>query len=525
MNLADETILIVDDDPFQLETLGLILTQLGSRCVLAALDGETALEILQQKGADITTMLLDVCMPQMDGPQLLRRLAENHCKARIFLVSAVSTDQLLSIGELGRSHKLNIVGFMRKPVSMDMLKKTLQHDMQSSHHANASDSLDISHTRLALALRSGEIHPWYQPKVDSKRLRLVGVEALARWRLPDGKLIAPNQFIPAIENQGLSCELFFSIFDQVLADIRRWNDAGQRIKASVNLSMDCASYLELPDRMLTAIQQHGVAVDQIMIEVTESRLMEDRVSALETLTRMTLAGLQLSIDDFGTGYSTLSQIAALPFSELKVDGSFVQKSCSDSKARAIVLSTVTLGRTLGMTVVAEGVETFAQLDLLRQCEASTIQGYLIARPMPREQLMHWLGEWRPGTALKPGCNRQFTLLVVDDSASLRGLIAAEFEQRIPKAKILTAASGEEALVIAKNQVIDAATLDFHMPGVDGLELLQRLHDQCPAARYVLLTSDHTEAIAEKAIRLGALYCPKPMTPSQADRIVRYFMDA
>jgi CheY-like chemotaxis protein len=273
------------------------------------------------------------------------------------------------------------------------------------------------------------------------------------------------------------------------------------------------------------LKRYGIAADQVVIEVTESRLMEDRVSALETLTRITLAGLQLSIDDFGTGYSSLSQVAALPFSELKVDGSFVQKSCSDKKAKAILLSTVTLGRTLGMTVVAEGVETFEQLDLLRQCETSMIQGYLIARPMSSQQLIDWLHEWRPGTSDKPGCTRQLTLLIVDDSASVRGVIAAEMAQRMPQAKILTAASGDEALVIAEKQTIDAATLDFHMPGVDGLELLLRLRNKCPSGRYVLLTADHTEAIAQKAIELGALYCPKPMTSSQIDRIVRYFMDS
>mgnify|MGYP001179625694 CR=1 FL=1 len=523
MNPQNETVLIVDDDVFQLEIIHSNVVKLGFGRVLVATDGEKALEILRQS-QDVTTLLLDVCMPQMDGPQLLRQLAAINCKSRIFLVSGVSNDQLISIGELGRSHGLNIVGYMRKPVGINVMKKMLENQAHSAQYRSGDSNLDISRERLSTALKLGEIHPWYQPKVDSKRLRVVGVEALARWRLPDGKMVSPYQFIPVIEAEGLSNELFFSIFAQVLADLRRWLDAGHKIKASVNLSMDCTFHLDLPDRICSAIQHHGVDKDQIVIEVTESRLMEDRASALETLNRITLAGLQLSIDDFGTGYSSLSQVAALPFSELKVDGSFVQKSLADNKAKAIVLSTVTLGRTLGMNVVAEGVEVFEQLDLLRECEASTIQGYLIARPMSGHDFVCWLNAWRPGTFDNPGCQRRFTLLVVDDSPSVLALIAAELAERIPQATILSAASGEQALEIAEQHMVDAATLDFHMPGVDGLELLQRLRNKCPSGRYVLLTADHTEDTAHKAVKMGALYCPKPLTSSQTERIVRYFME-
>jgi len=524
MNLTAEKILIVDDDPFQLEVIEYSLSKLGVGQVLVANDGVKALEILRHQQENVTTVLLDMCMPEMDGPQLLRKLATINCKARIFLVSSVSNEQLLSIGELGRSHGLNIVGYMRKPVGIDVLRKMLEHETKSGPKYQGGSKLDISHERLSSALRLKEIIPWYQPKVDSKKLRVVGVEALARWQLPDGSMISPNQFIPAIESEGLSIELFFCIFDQVLMDLRRWSEAGKKIKASVNLSMDCTFHLDLPDRVCSAIQTHGVEKEQIVIEVTESRLMEDRVSAFETLTRISLADLQLSIDDFGTGYSSLSQVAALPFNELKVDGSFVQKSLKDNKAKAIVLSTVTLGRTLGMNVVAEGVEIFEQLDLLREFEATQIQGYLIARPMAAEDFINWLNQWRPGTAANPGSERQFNLLIVDDSPSLLALIEAELVEHMPQATIFTAASGEQALEIAEKHFIDAATLDFHMPGVDGLELLQQLRNKCPSGRYVLLTADHTEEIAHKAVKMGALYCPKPLTPSQTERIVRYFLE-
>jgi EAL domain-containing protein (putative c-di-GMP-specific phosphodiesterase class I)/CheY-like chemotaxis protein len=528
MSLSTETILIIDDDELQLEIVADDLNTLGVGRVLRAQSGAAALALIKNGGENITTVLTDICMPEMDGPQLLRQLAEIGCQSRIVLVSSVSNDHMLTIGELGRSHGLQVIGFIHKPVSPDVLKTLLNRADRANSKPRTdggiADVLDVSRVRLEAALKSREIHPWYQPKVDSKRLRLVGCEALARWRLPDGKLVGPGQFIPAIEAEGLSDAMFFSIFEQTLVDLRRWNEAGRKIKTSVNLSMDCAFHLDLPDRMSALLRQHGINAEEVVIEVTESRLMEDRAAALETLTRVSLAGFRLSIDDFGTGYSSLSQVAALPFGELKVDGSFVQQSTVDAKARAIMRSTVTLGRSLGLDVVAEGVETFDQLELLRECETPTIQGYLVARPMPADQFERWLDNWRPGLLGAPGCTRQFTVLVVDDSASMRAVISAEMAQRLPEAKVLSAASGEEALKIADQQLIDAATLDFHMPGLDGLELLRHLKNKCPAGRYALLTGDLAEATASETTRLGALYCPKPMTAPQADRLVRYFIE-
>jgi CheY-like chemotaxis protein len=288
--------------------------------------------------------------------------------------------------------------------------------------------------------------------------------------------------------------------------------------------MDCAFQLDLPERLQALLKKYAVPAKQIIIEVTESRLMADQSAAMETLTRLSLLGFILSIDDFGTGYSSLAKVAALPFGELKLDLSFVQQAGMDIKADAILQSTVTLGRSLGMEVVAEGVETFEQLDILRNFGALVVQGFLVARPMSAKQFEGWLANWRPGFHTKPGCARQFSLLVVDDDRAMRAVIEAELVDRMPAVRVFTAANGEEALSIATNNFIDAATLDFHMPGIDGLKLLRRLRNCCPTARYVLLTSDLSELTAREATRLGALYCPKPLIAPQADRIVRYFLE-
>jgi EAL domain-containing protein (putative c-di-GMP-specific phosphodiesterase class I)/DNA-binding response OmpR family regulator len=526
VSLRDEVILLVDDDPLELEIIADDLANLGVRRVLKVQSGAAALELIK-RGEPITTLMTDIYMPNMDGPQFLRQLAETGCAIRIVLVSGLNRDIMYSIGTLGRSHGLSVVGFIHKPVQPEALKALLVGAAGSAARSRqgvvAEPGLDLSVPRLLQAIEQHEIHPWYQPKVDSTQLCVVGVEALARWRLPGGALVSPGRFIPAIESAGLSDALLFGMLAQVLADMQRWRAAGRNFKVAVNLSMSCAFQLDLPDRLLALLKQFGIPAKQIVIEVTESQLMADKCAVMETLTRLSLMGFVLSIDDFGSGYSSLSQVATLPFGELKIDLSLVQQAGRDIKADAILQSTVTLGRSLGMEVVAEGVETFEQIDILRNFGAPVLQGYLIAHPMPAKQLDAWLDNWRPGLYQKPGCLRQFTLLVVDDDRAMRAVIEAVLTARMPGIRVLSAANGEDAINIAAKNVIDAATLDFHMPGIDGLALLRQLRNCRPAARYVLLTSELSELTALETTRLGGLYCPKPVTEPQADRIVRHFI--
>ncbi len=524
MQMSEMSVLVVDDEEFDRDIVVTALQTLGIRQIFQAGGGEEALTLL--KSTHVDAIVTDIRMPGMDGPQFLRHLSEVHCASAIILLSGVNDDIQRSIGNLGRSHGLNIIGFIHKPATLDMLQRALEiaaaQQKKNKGHTNAAPVREFTPDVLREAMKQGQIHPWYQPKVDIGQLRLIGAEALARWRTTDGTLISPGMFVPEIEQAGLADELFFCMLNQVLADMRRWKANDCLFKVSVNLSMACALQLDLPEKISALLERHAVPVEQLVIEVTESQLMGDVSAALETLTRLSLLGLTLSIDDFGTGYSSLSQVAALPFTELKIDGSFVQNAGKNVKANAILDSMITLGRSLGMSVVAEGIETHDQLDFLRRSGAHVLQGYLIAKPMPANQLDSWLAEWRPGTMDHPGCQRPFAILVIDDEKTMRQIGETQFKAHFPDAVILTAANGEEALKIFGRQTIDAATVDYIMPGMDGLALLQKLRNLNPACRFVLLTADTHEATAQEATRLGALYCPKPLSESQLKRIVRFF---
>lgn len=524
MAILNEFVLIVDDDEIQLEITDNLLQHLGVEQIITAQSGMEALERLETNPG-ITTILLDIMMPDMDGSKFLHHIAPSKIKANIILVSSLEINALKSIANTGRALGVNVVGFVSKPIPEQALLKQLEHqsakrNRQSNEGEKAGSDLSVQ--LLVDAINGDQIVPWYQPKVDINDFSLLGVEALARWKKADGSMLSPGVFIPAIESSGLSDMLFFYMMEKVLGDMQAWKDAGRKFKASVNMTMDCAFNKELPKRLQMLVNAYNVDPSDLIIEVTESRIVSDNSVVVENLQKISEMGIVLSIDDFGTGYSSLSQIASLPFGELKIDGSFVQQSGTSKKADAILQSTITLGRSLGLNLVAEGVETHEQFDLLKDMGADTIQGYLTAKPMEASKFDQWISDWRPGTRNQPGCERPLAVLVVDDDRSIRLYLEALFKEAVGGAEIFLAENGEQAIQLMKQRPIDAVTLDFHMPGINGLKLLYSLRNIQPAARYVLLTVETREKIAREAIRLGALYCPKPITEAQFRRILQFF---
>jgi EAL domain-containing protein (putative c-di-GMP-specific phosphodiesterase class I) len=385
-------VLVVDDDNFQLDVLGQQLQSLGWSQVLFASSGQAALQIYDQNQSDIRLILSDLSMPDMDGLVLMRHFAQRHIDAAIILISGVSDEILNSAAGLASAHDLHLLGVLSKPSTMESLEALVRKLDAPSAARQHSQAAALSPERLREALKQGEFLPWYQPKVCAITGRPQAVEALARWpgSLPGGGMVGPGHFIPVIESADLSDALFYSMASQVIADVRRWRDQGLAVKAAINLSMDSALNLEMPETLHQMVLGSGLQADDFIIEVTESRLMVQRSLAMESLTRLSMMGFKLSIDDFGTGYSSLVQLVDLPFRELKIDGSFVQRSLLEEKARTILRIAATLGENLKMAVTAEGVETAEQLQYVRECGCDTVQGYFFARPMPFEACTQWL---------------------------------------------------------------------------------------------------------------------------------------
>ena len=259
---------------------------------------------------------------------------------------------------------------------------------ESSMGANAAAQLELqSDLRRALELGQFELH--YQPKIDGRSKRMSGVEALVRWNHPQRGMIAPLDFIGLAERFGLIVRLGEWVIDEACRQIAVWRAQGLTMPVAVNLSVMQLREADFVDRVERALLRHGVPASLLLCEITESLAMEDFKSTQRTFEGLARIGVFLSIDDFGTGYSSLSHLRQLPARQVKIDRSFVQDLEGQGDARAVVDAVIRLAHALGLAVVAEGVETQAQRDILMQMDCDELQGFLYARPMTAAALLDW----------------------------------------------------------------------------------------------------------------------------------------
>ncbi len=244
--------------------------------------------------------------------------------------------------------------------------------------------------RHAVARKELALH--FQPKLRATTGELAGVEALLRWHHPTRGMVSPAEFIPVAERFGLIGELGQWVIDEACHHLRMWHDLGLDIPVAVNLSVHQLRQPDLEQRVREALRRHRVPARMLIMEITESVAMEDIEASLRVFDMLDQIGVRLSIDDFGTGYSSLSYLRRLPARQLKIDRSFVRDLDSSLDAQAIVEAVVRLAHALGLKVVAEGVETQDQADILAQLHCDELQGFLFARPMSEPTLMKWLGQ-------------------------------------------------------------------------------------------------------------------------------------
>jgi diguanylate cyclase (GGDEF)-like protein len=243
---------------------------------------------------------------------------------------------------------------------------------------------------LRHALARNELALHFQPKLRAHDNTLAGVEALLRWTHPLRGNVSPAEFIPVAERFGLIGELGLWVLDEACRHIRLWHEAGLNIPVAVNVSAHQLRQPDLELRVRDALKRHRVPARMLIMEITESAAMDDIEASLRVFDMLDAIGVRLSIDDFGTGYSSLSYLRRLPARQLKIDRSFVRDLASSLDAQAIVEAVVRLSHALGLKVVAEGVETQAQAQILAQLQCDELQGFLFAKPMPESALLAWL---------------------------------------------------------------------------------------------------------------------------------------
>jgi diguanylate cyclase (GGDEF)-like protein len=269
-------------------------------------------------------------------------------------------------------------------------------------YSSECDHFDAERLRLLSQVRGalgrGELILHYQPQVDLQTREVIGVEALVRWHHPVHGLLAPARFIPPIEQTALIGPLTLHLINQALGQLVAWRKLGIALQMSVNLSARNLLDPALPRQIAELLARHEVAPEKLVVEVTESAAMIDPQRSVAVLTALGETGIGISVDDFGTGNASIEYLAMLPANELKIDRSFITGIIEDARAEAIVRSIIDLARNLGLTVVAEGIETEAVLDALTALGCQTGQGYFISRPQPADALTTTL---RTGGATPP----------------------------------------------------------------------------------------------------------------------------
>lgn len=356
---------------------------------------------------------------------------------------------------------------------------------------------------LRRALEQEELLLYYQPQVDLISGQIVGLESLVRWKHPERGLVPPGEFIPLAEETGLIVRLGDWVLNEACRQIREWSDLGLAPRqTAVNISAIQLSGDHLLTSVKDALESSGIKPEQLELEITESSIMADQIHAFKMLAELRELGVRISIDDFGTGYSSLAYLQQLQAHKLKVDISFVRDITKNTGNAAIVKAIIALGHSLGLEIIAEGVEEPGQALYLRTLQCDVMQGYLISRPLPASEITGFMTSFVPAkTAVENEAMN--TLLLVDDEPIFLMTLTALLEQE--NYRVLAAASAEEAIDLLAKFPVSVILTDQIMPGMSGTDLLALTRTMYPKTVRMVLTGDTNLQNMKNAINRSEIF--------------------
>jgi len=396
-------LLIIDDEPAIGAFVGRVAANAGYD-ILAVSTPDKFLEHVRSWRP--SHIMVDLQMPVVDGLALLSHLAAEKCAAHIILISGADRTVVEAARRIAIERGLDVTTTLSKPIRAAELTQAL--------NAIKREDPWLTAAGLLAALERDEFSLAYQPKVGLESGEIGGVEALIRWQHAARGTISPLEFIPFAESSAVIDQLTHWVMGAACAQLAAWNAAGAQLDIAINVSARSLHEPRLADLLETQCRAAGIAPARVTLELTETAAMQDAVQMMDVLTRLRLKGFKLAIDDFGTGYSSLVQLHRLPFSEIKIDRTFVADCTGSDESRSIVRVVIDLAHALGMRSVAEGVESAEALDLLRSLGCDEAQGYFIARPIaaaavPPAILKHTQSDWyqrlRDWSAAKGAANR------------------------------------------------------------------------------------------------------------------------
>ncbi len=374
------TVLVVDDDPIFRTLMKEVLEDCAPCRVMTASDGIAGLQILKEEAENIDVVTLDLSMPNCDGVEFLRMLCETRFEGRLALISGELESIRGSAAKLAKMLGLDCFAIFEKPVDFRAIATCVL--KSTNYQPQPIDTPKINIEEINSGLRNSRLYTVYQPRIDLQTGNLTGAEVLARMRNKEGRLFDAGQMINLAEQNGKITDITWRVIERICDDCAiLFPEQGESIKVSFNVSGSILSNSQFPDQLSDIIHFSDMKPDNFIVELTETRLPEDASLALESLTRLRILGFGLAIDDFGTGYSSIAQLKMYPFTELKIDKSFMIGAKTDNFSKACIEASVSLARELDLNVVAEGIEDRQILDLAEEYGIGEGQGYMLGKPM------------------------------------------------------------------------------------------------------------------------------------------------
>jgi len=398
MDIAHLHFLVAEADTAQRRTLVELLGQLGASRVTDVPDGHLALQRLEAGfSPKVDVAIVDLALPGMDGLELIRNLGSLSAAGagvRLIVTGAQPAGLLFSVETLAQAYGVDLLGTIGKPVTSAKLKPLLDNYTPLARSSEALTGPSFSFQEIGIGLQKRQFEPFFQPKIELATGQVKGLEAFARWRHPEHGVLGPGAFIDALEQNNRVDFLDWSMIELSAERCRWFHDQGMPVPISLNLAPETLAHPAFVRQITACIGRHRILPEYLTFEMPESSVLNTDPEFIERLVRLRMMGFGLAIDDYGTGRSNLQLLARIPFTELKIDRSFVDGASKRRPLGTVLRSCLGLAHSLDRMSVAVGVETRQDWDFLQNLGCTYAQGYHIANPMEAAAFPGWLEDWR-----------------------------------------------------------------------------------------------------------------------------------